>query len=93
MSSTTTLLSDSLPSSVPKLDPSGLSWAVFSLRFQDVVEAKGFWDHFDGTSVRPTLTVTATPAAGGAAAAAAVAGAIPVPQDNSAEIAQWDKDE
>ena len=54
MSITTTSLSDSLPSSVPKLDASGLNWAIFSVRFMDAVEVKGFWSHFDGTSKRPS---------------------------------------
>jgi len=48
--SITTSLSDSLPSSIPKLDASGLNWAIFSVCFQDAIEAKGFWSHFDGTS-------------------------------------------
>lgn len=54
MSVSTTALSDSLPSTVPKLDPTGINWAVFSIRFQDAIEAKGFWGHFDGTDPRPT---------------------------------------
>ncbi|KAJ3511824.1 hypothetical protein NLJ89_g3875 [Agrocybe chaxingu] len=60
MSTTTTSLSDSLPSSVPKLDATGLNWAIFSVRFQDAIEAKGFWGHFDGSKPRPpVVTVTA----------------------------------
>jgi len=54
--SSVTALADSLPSSVPKLDPSGLNWAIFSLRFQDAVEAKGYWGHFDGSTPCPTAT-------------------------------------
>jgi len=38
---TATSLADTLPSSVPKLDASGLNWVVFLLCFQDAVEAKG----------------------------------------------------
>ena len=52
--STSTALADQLPGSIPKLDSSGMNWAVFSLRFQDAVEAKGFWGHFDGTEPKPT---------------------------------------
>src|SRR6266571_6565009 len=48
-----TSLSDSLPGSVPRLDSSGLNWAIFSVRFQDAVDAKGFWGHFDGSEPRP----------------------------------------
>lgn len=51
---TTASLSDSLPSSVPKLDPAGANWSIFLFRFQDAVEAKGYWGHFDGTDERPT---------------------------------------
>ena len=78
--STATALADTLPSSVPKLDASGLNWAIFSLRFQDAVEAKGFWGHFDGTTPRPNAVTTAT-----ATATATV--------DNTDAITQWDKDE
>jgi len=53
MSLTTTSLSDSLPSSIPKIDPTGLNWAIFSVHFQGAVEAKGFWGHFDGFELRP----------------------------------------
>lgn len=56
MSTTTT--TDLLPSSVPKLEASGLNWTIFKLRFQDALDAKGFWGHFDGTSVCP---VTSSP--------------------------------
>ena len=59
---TATALADTLPSSIPKLDASGLNWAIFSLRFQDAVEAKGYWGHFDGTTPRPVPTApTVTP--------------------------------
>ena len=54
VSTASTSLSDQLPASVPKLDPSGLNWAIFSVRFQDAVEAKGFWGHFDGSEPCPT---------------------------------------
>ena len=61
MSTATTSLSDSLPSSIPKLDTTGLNWTIFSVHFQDAIEAKGFWGHFDGTSPRPVaISVTAT---------------------------------
>jgi hypothetical protein len=52
----TTSLSDSLPSSVPKLDATGINWAIFFVRFQDAVEAKGFWGHFDGSEPCPKLS-------------------------------------
>ena len=55
---TATALADTLPSSIPKLDASGLNWAIFSLRFQDAVEAKGYWGHFDATEPRPVPTTS-----------------------------------
>ena len=48
-----TALADQLSSSVPKLDSSGKNWAIFLIHFQDAVEAKGFWGHFDGTEPCP----------------------------------------
>ena len=48
--SNATALADTLPSSIPKLDSSGMNWAIFSLCFQDAIEAKGYWGHFDGTT-------------------------------------------
>src|SRR6266850_6489293 len=56
MTTTSTALSDQLPGSIPRLEPSGLNWAIFSLRFQDAMEAKGFWGHFDGTEDKPVPT-------------------------------------
>ena len=54
-------LSDALPSSVPKLDTSGTNWAIFVFRFQDAVEAKGFWGHFDGSMPTPVFADAANP--------------------------------
>ena len=55
---TTSSLSDTLPSTVPKLDAEGDNWAIFYVCFMDAVEAKGFWSHFDGL-LSPSVT-TAT---------------------------------
>jgi hypothetical protein len=53
-----------LPStSIPKLDATGLNWAVFSLRFEDSVQGKGFWGHFSGTTPCPTATIESAPTA------------------------------
>jgi hypothetical protein len=38
-----------------------MNWAIFAIRFQDAVEAKGFWGHFDGTEPRPTAVAPTTP--------------------------------
>ncbi|KIM46606.1 hypothetical protein M413DRAFT_82539 [Hebeloma cylindrosporum] len=94
MSLTTTSLADSLPSSIPKLDATGLNWAIFSVRFQDAVEAKGFWGHFDGSEPRPGPS----PAPEGAPAPAVGAAATPAPavvvsDDILAAQLQWDKNE
>src|ERR1700678_4454659 len=53
---TTSSLSDTLPSTVPKLDAEGDNWAIFLVRFMDAVEAKGFWGHFDGSLSPPVTT-------------------------------------
>ena len=58
---TTAALSDALPSTVPKLDASGSNWVIFGFRFQDAIEAKGFWGHFDGTVGRPTAADPSAP--------------------------------
>ena len=59
---TTSSLSDTLPSTVPKLDAEGENWAIFYIRFMDAVEAKGFWGHFDGSSLIPSTTTDSTAA-------------------------------
>src|ERR1700678_3209327 len=59
---TTSSLSDTLPSTVPKLDAEGDNWAIFLVRFMDAVEAKGFWGHFDGSLSPPVTTTTSSDA-------------------------------
>lgn len=63
----TTALADSLPSSVPKLDPSGQNWAIFSVRFQDAVEASRRKDFgaisMDPSPVQPCCHLLQPPAA------------------------------
>ena len=90
MSVTATSLSDTLPSSVPKLEMTGANWAIFEIHFRDAVEAKGFWGHFDGKTKLPVLGTPAvmdhdgkliTPATGLS------------PEEFSAEMIQWEKDE
>lgn len=49
-----TVAQDSLPSSVPRLEPGGANWLIYRLRFTQAVKAKGKWGHFDGMSKRPT---------------------------------------
>jgi len=85
MSLTTTSLSDSLPSSILKLDSTGLNWAIFSVRFQDAVEAKGFWGHFDGSEPHPVISVASTAAEGDEDTQAKLANNL------AAQQLQWDK--
>ena len=59
---TTSSLSDTLPLTIPKLDSEGENWVIFYVRFMDTIEAKGFWNHFDGSSPAPVLSATATAA-------------------------------
>ena len=60
MSISTTALADTLPSSILRLDPTGSNWTVFLFHFQDAVDAKGFWGHFDGSTKAPTLSTPPT---------------------------------
>jgi hypothetical protein len=55
-------LSDMLPLTVPVLDASGSNWAICVFHFQDAIEAKDFWNHFDGSASHP-IAANATPTA------------------------------
>ena len=79
---------DTLPNTVPKLDPDGSNWVMYRIRFMAAVKAKGKWGHFDGTTPHPVPAPPAPAAAGGAAAPAAP----PAPADVQA-LATWDADE
>ncbi|ETW85218.1 hypothetical protein HETIRDRAFT_115390 [Heterobasidion irregulare TC 32-1] len=48
---------NTLPSNVPKLDPKGTNWVIFSIRFKDAITTKKKWGHFDGTAPCPSFTV------------------------------------
>jgi len=94
MSTAPTSLSDTLPSSIPKLDASGMNWAIFAVRFQDAVEAKGFWGHFDGTKTRPAAAApVAAPVEGEEAPVVAVAEPPLIADALALAQKQWDKDE
>ena len=90
MSVTATSLSDTLPSSVPKLEMTGVNWAIFEIRFCDAVEAKGFWGHFDGKTKLPVLGTPAVTDHDGKLITP-VTGLSP--EEFSAETIQWEKDE
>jgi len=87
---TATSLSDTLPSSVPKLEMTGTNWAIFEIRFRDAVEAKGFWGHFDGQTKRPT---SGTPAVLGPDGTTITPAVGLTPEEFFAETTQWEKDE
>ncbi|PPQ83526.1 hypothetical protein CVT26_004101, partial [Gymnopilus dilepis] len=87
------------------LDATGVNWVIFQVRFQDAVEAKGFWGHFDGSSLRPASVAAAPaqPAAPPDPKDPNVTQAPPPPppppppklsaHELAAAQAQWDKDE
>ena len=98
MSTAPTSLSDTLPSNIPKLDASGINWAIFAVHFQDAVEAKGFWGHFDGTKTRPVAVAPAAkPIAVPIEGEDAPAHVVDEPALTAEALAlaqkQWDKDE
>ena len=57
--STQSVSPDTLPNSVPKLDPRGENWAIFKICFQNAMEVKEKWTHFDTKNTRPTDKVLA----------------------------------
>ena len=46
-------MSDPLPGSVPCLKPSGVNWAIFSMRFKEAMKANTKWGHFTGSIAHP----------------------------------------
>jgi len=58
---TTASLSDSLLTTVPKLDSMGTNWAILVFRFHDAIEGKGYWSHYDGTLARPVAKIETQP--------------------------------
>jgi hypothetical protein len=42
-----------LPTNVPSLDPTGLNWVIYCIRFTHAVKSKGVWGHLDGSSPCP----------------------------------------
>src|SRR5258706_5599398 len=59
-SPTPTAPNDTLPSSVPKLDPTGTNWSIFLIRFTQAMAARRKWGHFSGTTKKPMLSTTPT---------------------------------
>src|SRR6266702_2672092 len=54
-------MSDPLPTSIPRLEPNRSNWAIFSMRFQEAMEANQKWGHFDSTTPCPVLANATTP--------------------------------
>ncbi len=54
-------MSDPLPTSIPHLEPNGSNWAIFSMHFQEAMEANQKWGHFDGTTPCPAPADTNAP--------------------------------
>ncbi|KAK0207870.1 hypothetical protein DFS33DRAFT_1271266 [Desarmillaria ectypa] len=49
-----------LPSNIPMLKMTGDNWYIFYLYFSTGVQAKGKWDHFDGSKSQPVLSAPTT---------------------------------
>jgi len=90
---TATALADTLPSSVPKLEASGLNWAIFSLCFQDAVEAKGYWGHFDGMTPWPVVAKPEDAPTAAKTTETTATQSVASSAEELAAVAQWDKDE
>ena len=83
-----TITTDLLPSSIPKLQSMGLNWMMFTICFQDAMEAKYLWGHFNGSKPRPAVTMIPPTADDTPLATVEVS-----TTDNVQLIAQWGKDE
>ncbi|KAI9444333.1 hypothetical protein H4582DRAFT_2071907 [Lactarius indigo] len=46
-------MSNPLPTSVPCLDPTGSNWAIFSMCFEEAMEANQKWGHFTSSTICP----------------------------------------
>ena len=44
---------EQLPQNIPRLEPDGLNWAIFAVRFREAMSANRRWGFFDGKSARP----------------------------------------
>src|SRR6266404_5476034 len=49
-----TAMNNPLPTTVPHLKPTGANWAIFSMCFQEAMEANQKWSHFKGMLKYPT---------------------------------------
>ena len=44
---------EQLPANIPCLEPNSVNWAIFSMRFQEAMQATCCWGYFDGSKSRP----------------------------------------
>ena len=44
---------EQLPANIPRLEPNGANWAIFSMRFKEAMQASRRWGYFSGTVARP----------------------------------------
>src|SRR5713101_6642159 len=51
--SSQTVSPDSLPNSIPKLDPCSKNWAIFQIQIQNMMEVKEKWVHFNKKFMLP----------------------------------------
>ena len=52
---------EQLPPNIPRLEPNGVNWAVFSMRFQEAMQATRRWSYFDGSKLCPVPADKANP--------------------------------
>jgi hypothetical protein len=51
MSATAAIPVTTLPTNVLKLDPTGLNWVIYHIRFTCAVKSKGVWEHLNRSSL------------------------------------------
>ena len=44
---------EQLPTNIPRLEPNGVNWVIFSMRFWEAMQATHRWDYFDGSKPHP----------------------------------------
>ena len=50
-----------LLSNIPRLEPDGINWTAFSMRFRQAMQATRRWGDFDSSILRPTLKDPSAP--------------------------------
>ncbi|KXN87309.1 hypothetical protein AN958_08973 [Leucoagaricus sp. SymC.cos] len=84
-----------MPVTVPRLEQSGVNWAIFQLRFQTAVQGKGLWGHFDGSKIWPVLSLpsvtvsppsTSSPSPAGSGPDSSNTSSTPAPDSKAATV-------